>query len=101
MRFRRRRPEQLEFESEIRAVLPQASEHFVRAMRTRLDGAAIRRRSALRLALAAVLTLAMLLAIASVGGIGQAGSSSRDFGNAVGSMFLTSGSANGEDDDDD
>jgi hypothetical protein len=56
---------------------------------------------ALRLALAAVLTLAMLVAFASVGGLGQAGANTRDFGSAVGSMFLTSGSGTGEDDDDD
>ena len=79
MRYRRKRHEGLDLEAELRASRPEPAPEFIHRLegRVRNDG----RRSgagSLRVALVGALTAVMLLALASVGGVGYASSAAED-----------------------
>jgi hypothetical protein len=79
MRYWRKRHEGLDLEAELRAGRPEPASEFVHRLeaRVRNDGGRFRARS-LRVALVGALTAVMLLALASVGGVGYASSAAGD-----------------------
>ena len=79
MRYWRKRQEGLDLEAELRAGRPEPAPEFINRLeaRVRNDG----RRSgagSLRVAFVGALTAVMLLALASVGGVGYASSAAKD-----------------------
>jgi hypothetical protein len=79
MRYWRKRHEGLDLEAELRAGRPEPASEFVHRLeaRVRNDGGRFRAGS-LRVALVGALTAVMLLALASVGGVGYASSAAGD-----------------------
>lgn len=79
MRYWRKRHEGLDLEAELRAGRPEPAAEFIHRLeaRVRHDGRTTRGGS-LRVAFVGALTAVMLLALASVGGVGYASSSVRD-----------------------
>ncbi len=78
MRYWRKRHEAFDLEAELRAGRPEPAPEFVHRLeaRVRLDGRT--GAGSLRVAFVGALTAVMLLAVASVGGVGYASSSVRD-----------------------
>ena len=79
MRYWRKRHEGLDLEAELRAGRPEPASEFVHRLeaRVRNDGSRFRTGS-LRVAFVGALTAVMLLAVASVGGVGYASSAAED-----------------------
>jgi hypothetical protein len=80
MRYWRKRHEGLDLEAELRAGRPEPASEFVHRLeaRVRNDGGRRFRAGSLRVAFVGALTAVMLLAIASVGGVGYASSAAED-----------------------
>ena len=80
MRYWRKRHEGLDLEAELRAGRPEPASEFVHRLeaRVRNDGGRRFRAGSLRVALVGALTGVMLLALASVGGVGYASSAAGD-----------------------
>jgi hypothetical protein len=79
MRYWRRRHEPFDLEAELKAGRPEPSPDFVHRVEARLrDSGRTRVGSSLRVAFVGALTAVMLLALASVGGVGYAASAAGD-----------------------
>jgi hypothetical protein len=89
-KLRRRTPS---LETELRAMRPRPREDFVHSLASRVDEAGRpTRHPRRRLALAGALTAAMLVAMASVGGLGYAATAAKQAAHAVTSLLVASGS---------
>ena len=79
MRYWRKRHEGLDLEAELRASRPEPSSEFVHRLEARVRNDGRRSRAgSLRFAFVGALTAVMLLALASVGGVGYASSAAED-----------------------
>jgi hypothetical protein len=78
MRYWRRRHEPFDLEAELRTSRPEPSPEFVRQLETRVRNDGRTRAGSLRVAFVGALTAVMLLAVASVGGVGYASSAATD-----------------------
>jgi hypothetical protein len=79
MRYWRRRHEPFDLEAELKAGRPEPSPDFVNRIEARVrDSGRTRAGSSLRVAFVGALTAVMLLALASVGGVGYAASAGHD-----------------------
>jgi hypothetical protein len=78
MRYWRRRHEPFDLEAELRTSRPEPSPEFVRRLETRVRNDGRTRAGSLRVAFVGALTAVMLLAVASVGGVGYASSAAGD-----------------------
>ena len=77
MRYWRRRHEGFDLEAELRAGRPEPADEFARRLEARMRNDRTRVGS-LRVAFVGALTAVMLLALASVGGVGYASSAAQD-----------------------
>lgn len=78
MRYWRRRHEGLDLEAELRAGRPEPAQEFTRRLEARVRNDGRSRVGSLRVAFVGALTAVMLLALASVGGVGYASSAAQD-----------------------
>ena len=78
MRYWRRRHEPFDLEAELRAGRPEPAPDFVRQLEARVRENGRTRVGSLRVAFVGALTAVMLIALASVGGVGNASSAARD-----------------------
>src|SRR5512134_986746 len=78
MRYWRRRHEGLDLEAELRAGRPEPAQEFTRRLEARVTNDGRSRVGSLRVAFVGALTAVMLLALASVGGVGYASSAAQD-----------------------
>lgn len=78
MRYWRRRHEPFDLEAELRTSRPEPSPEFVRQLDARVRNDGRTRAGSLRVAFVGALTAVMLLAVASVGGVGYASSAATD-----------------------
>jgi hypothetical protein len=79
MRYWRRRHEPFDLEAELKAGRPEPSPVFVHRVEARVrDSGRTRAGSSLRVAFVGALTAVMLMALASVGGVGYAASAGHD-----------------------
>lgn len=78
MRYWRRRHEGLDLEAELRAGRPEPAPEFSRRLEARVRNDGRSRIGTLRVAFVGALTAVMLLALASVGGVGYASSAAQD-----------------------
>ena len=78
MRYWRRRHEGLDLEAELRAGRPEPAPEFTRRLEARVRNDGRSRVGSLRVAFVGALTAVMLLALASVGGVGYASSAAQD-----------------------
>lgn len=78
MRYWRRRHEGLDLEAELRAGRPEPAQEFTRRLEARVRNDGRSRVGSLRVAFVGALTVVMLLALASVGGVGYASSAAQD-----------------------
>ena len=78
MRYWRRRHEPFDLEAELRTSRPEPSPEFVRHLEARVRNDGRTRAGSLRVAFVGALTAVMLLAVASVGGVGYASSAATD-----------------------
>jgi hypothetical protein len=78
MRYWRRRHEPFDLEAELRTSRPEPSPEFVRRLDARVRNDGRTRAGSLRVAFVGALTAVMLLAVASVGGVGYASSAATD-----------------------
>jgi hypothetical protein len=79
MRYWRKRHEGLDLEAELRANRPEPSSEFVHRLEARVRNDGRRSRAgSLRVAFVGAVTAVMLLALASVGGVGYASSAAQD-----------------------
>ena len=78
MRYWRRRHEPFDLEAELRTSRPEPSPDFVRQLEARVRQDGRTRAGSLRVAFVGALTAVMLLAVASVGGVGYASSAASD-----------------------
>ncbi len=78
MRYWRRRHEGLDLEAELRAGRPEPAPEFITRLEARVRNDGRSRVGSLRVAFVGALTAVMLLALASVGGVGYASSAARD-----------------------
>jgi hypothetical protein len=78
MRYWRRRHEPFDLEAELRASRPEPPSELVHQLEARVRTSGRTRAGSFRVALVGALTAVMLLALASVGGVGYASSSGRD-----------------------
>ena len=78
MRYWRRRHEPFDLEAELRTSRPEPSPEFVRRLEARVRKDGRTRAGSLRVAFVGALTAVMLLAVASVGGVGYASSAATD-----------------------
>ena len=78
MRYWRRRQEGFDLEAELRAGRPEPAQEFVNRLEARVRNDGRSRVGSLRVAFVGALTGVMLLALASVGGVGYASSAARD-----------------------
>jgi hypothetical protein len=78
MRYWRRRHEPFDLEAELRASRPEPPSELVHQLEARVRTSGSTRAGSFRVALVGALTAVMLLALASVGGVGYASSSGRD-----------------------
>jgi hypothetical protein len=84
MRYWRRRHEPFDLEAELRASRPEPSPDLVHQLEARVrDSGRTRVGSSLRVAFVGALTAVMLMALASVGGVGYAASAGRDAAASV------------------
>jgi hypothetical protein len=78
MRYWRRRHEPLDLEAELRGGRPEPTPDFVHQLEARVRENGRTRVGSLRVAFVGALTAVMLIALASVGGVGNASSAARD-----------------------
>jgi hypothetical protein len=78
MRYWRRRHEGLDLEAELRAGRPEPAPEYISRLEARVRNDGRSRVGSLRVAFVGALTAVMLLALASVGGVGYASSAARD-----------------------
>lgn len=78
MRYWRRRHEGLDLEAELRAGRPEPAPEFITRLEARVRNDGRSRVGSLRVAFVGALTAVMLLALASVGGVGYASSAAHD-----------------------
>lgn len=78
MRYWRRRHEPFDLEAELRGSRPEPTPDFVHQLEARVRENGRTRVGSLRVAFVGALTAVMLLALASVGGVGNASSAARD-----------------------
>lgn len=78
MRYWRRRHEEFDLEAELRAGRPEPAPEFTRRLEARVRNDGRSRVGSLRVAFVGALTAVMLLALASVGGVGYASSAAQD-----------------------
>lgn len=78
MRYWRRRHEALDLEAELRAGRPEPTPEFITRLEARVRNDGRTRVGSLRVAFVGALTAVMLLALASVGGVGYASSAAHD-----------------------
>jgi hypothetical protein len=78
MRYWRKRHEGLDLEAELRAGRPEPSSEFVHRLEARVRNERRSRAGSLRVAFVGAITAVMLLALASVGGVGYASSAAQD-----------------------
>jgi hypothetical protein len=78
MRYWRRRHEGLDLEAELRAGRPEPAPEFTRRLEARVRNDGRSRVGSLRVAFVGALTAVMVLALASVGGVGYASSAAQD-----------------------
>ncbi|MDP9491847.1 MAG: hypothetical protein M3P42_06550 [Actinomycetota bacterium] len=78
MRYWRKRHEGLDLEAELRAGRPEPAPEFITRLEARVRNDGRSRVGSLRVAFVGALTAVMLLALASVGGVGYASSAARD-----------------------
>jgi hypothetical protein len=78
MRYWRKRHEGHDLEAELRANRPEPSSEFVHRLEARVRNDRRSRAGSLRVAFVGALTAVMLLALASVGGVGYASSAAQD-----------------------
>jgi hypothetical protein len=78
MRYWRRRHEPFDLEAELRGGRPEPTPDFVHRLEARVRENGRTRVGSLRVALVGALTAVMLIALASVGGVGNASSAARD-----------------------
>jgi hypothetical protein len=78
MRYWRRRHGGLDLEAELRAGRPEPADEFTRRLEARVRNHQRTRVGSLRVAFVGALTALMLLALASVGGVGYASSAAQD-----------------------
>ncbi|HEU6445777.1 MAG TPA: hypothetical protein VFL61_12025 [Gaiellaceae bacterium] len=78
MRYWRRRHEGFDLEAELRAGRPEPAPEFTRRLEARVRNDGRSRVGSLRVAFVGALTAVMLLALASVGGVGYASSAAQD-----------------------
>jgi hypothetical protein len=78
MRYWRRRHEAFDLESELRAGRPEPAPELISRIEARVRDNGLSRVGSLRVAFVGALTGVMLLAVASVGGVGYASSAARD-----------------------
>ncbi|HET8652131.1 MAG TPA: hypothetical protein VFM13_06120 [Gaiellaceae bacterium] len=84
MRYWRRRHEGLDLEAELRAGRPEPAQEFTRRLEARVRNDGRSRVGSLRVAFVGAVTAVMLLALASVGGVGYASSAAQDAAVSVG-----------------
>ncbi|HEX7255195.1 MAG TPA: hypothetical protein VF236_04645 [Gaiellaceae bacterium] len=78
MRYWRRRQEGFDLEAELRAGRPEPAPEFIDRLEARVRNSGRARAGSLRVAFVGALTAVMLLALASVGGVGYASSAAQD-----------------------
>jgi hypothetical protein len=78
MRYWRKRHEGLDLEAELRAGRPEPSSEFIHRLEGRVRNERRSRAGSLRVAFVGAITAVMLLALASVGGVGYASSAAED-----------------------
>ncbi len=78
MRYWRRRHEPFDLEAELRVSRPEPSSELVQQLEARVRTSGRLRAGSFRVAFVGALTAVMLLALASVGGVGYASSAGRD-----------------------
>jgi hypothetical protein len=78
MRYWRRRHEAFDLEAELRAGRPEPAPELISRLEARVRNDGRSRVGSLRVAFVGALTAVMLLALASVGGVGYASSAARD-----------------------
>jgi hypothetical protein len=78
MRYWRRRHEPFDLEAELRASRPEPPSELVHQLEARVKTSGRTRAGSFRVAFVGALTAVMLLALASVGGVGYASSAGRD-----------------------
>ena len=78
MRYWRKRHERFDLEAELRAGRPEPADEFTRKLEARVRNHGRVRVGSLRVAFVGALTALMLLALASVGGVGYASSAAQD-----------------------
>ncbi len=78
MRYWRKRHEALDLEAELRATRPEPAPELISRLAARVRHNGRSRVGSLRVAFVGALTAVMLLALASVGGVGYASSAARD-----------------------
>ena len=78
MRYWRKRHEGLDLEAELRAGRPEPSSEFVHRLEARVRNERRSGAGSLRVAFVGAVTAVMLLALASVGGVGYASSAAED-----------------------
>jgi hypothetical protein len=78
MRYWRRRHEPFDLEAELRGGRPEPTPDFVHQLEARVRAGGRTRVGSLRVAFVGALTAVMLIALASVGGVGNASSAARD-----------------------
>jgi hypothetical protein len=83
MRYWRRRHEGFDLESELRAGRPEPAPELISRLEARVRHDGRSRVGSLRVAFVGALTGVMLLALASVGGVGYASSAARDASGSV------------------
>jgi hypothetical protein len=78
MRYWRRRHEPFDLEAELKSSRPEPSPEFVHQIEARVRANGPNRVGSLRVAFVGALTAVLVLALASVGGVGYASSEARD-----------------------
>ena len=89
MRYWRRRHEPFDLEAELKASRPEPSSDLVHQLEARVrDSGRTRVGGSLRVAFVGALTAVMLLALASVGGVGYASTAAKGAGDSVKRVFV-------------
>jgi hypothetical protein len=83
----RNRSKASELEARLRHERPEPRPEFLQAVASRVDASRERTSLKLRVAFAAVLSLVLLVAVASVGGVGYAASGAQRAAQSVGNVF--------------
>ena len=78
MRYWRKRHEGIDLEAELRAGRPEPAPEYISRLEARVRHDGRTRAGSLRVAFVGALTAVMLIALASVGGVGYASSAARD-----------------------